>query len=219
VVSNAVSLHVNVPFGSKLKALLFVPPCSLRLTGVDAQWAVRAPSALASGFARMAKTIRARDCDNEVCHFANYMYGVGPDLLWRHANIDSETHEWISREFGFCPLTLLSQLGRSERAGHLVPVSGLKELPEDLLAEEPRTEARITFLAGSRNRLFLPASQRRSFEYFDERQPGRHSFYELPGYTHLDVMFGRNAAGDVFPLILRALDQEPSNGRSRAASR
>jgi hypothetical protein len=219
VVSNAVSLHVNVPLGSKLKALFFVPPCSLRLTGVDAQWAVRSPSALASGFARMAKVIRARDCDNEVCHFANYMYGVGPDLLWRHANIDSETHEWISREFGFCPLTLLSQLGRSQRAGHLVPVSGLSELPENLLADAPKTEARITFLAGSRNRLFLPVSQRRSFEYFDDRQPGRHSFYELPGYTHLDVMFGRNASADVFPLILRALDHEPSADRPGVSSR
>src|SRR5205807_10263767 len=64
VVPNAVSLHVDVPLGSKLKALLFVPPCSLRLTGVDAQWALRAPSALASGFARLARMIRARDCDN-----------------------------------------------------------------------------------------------------------------------------------------------------------
>jgi hypothetical protein len=219
VVSNAVSLHVNVPFGAKLKALLFVPPCSLRLTGIDAQWALRAPSALSSAFARLAGMIRARDCDNGVCHFANYMYGVGPDLLWRHANLDSDTHEWISREFGFCPLTLLSQLGRSQRAGHLVPVSGLPDIPEDLVQAEPKTDARITFLAGSRNRLFLPESQRRSFEHFDRLQPGRHTFHELPGYTHLDVMFGRNATGDVFPLILDALDHEPSGDRSRAASR
>jgi hypothetical protein len=63
-------------------------------------------------------------------------------------------------------------------------------------------------LAGSANRLFLPKSQRRSFEHFDKFRPGYHSYHELDGLTHLDVMFGKNSARDVFPLIVQELDRE-----------
>ncbi|MGB0095774.1 MAG: hypothetical protein WBP81_24945 [Solirubrobacteraceae bacterium] len=205
IVSNAVSLYVNVPKASELKLQAFVPVCETSLSGLDAQWAVRAPSALATGFARVAHLIRGRDCDNEVCQVANYMYGVGRDILWRHANLDGDTHDWVSREFGYCPFSLLAQIGRAQRKGYLVPVDGLAQLPESLVDVEPMTDARFAFLAGSRNRLFLPLSQRRSFEHFEHFRRDYHTFHELPGYTHLDVMFGRNAHHDVFPLILREL--------------
>jgi hypothetical protein len=209
IVSNAVSLHVNVPRRSELKLHTFVPLCATRLSGLDAQWAIRAPSALATGFARVAHLIRHDDCDNEVCQVANYMYGVGPDILWRHANLDADTHEWVSREFGYCPFSLLAQIGRAQVKGHLVPVDALPELPESLVAVEPMTDARFAFLAGSRNRLFLPLSQRRSFEHFSRFREDYHTFHELAGYAHLDVMFGRNSHYDVFPLILRELDAGP----------
>jgi hypothetical protein len=207
IISNAVSLFVNVPKASEIKLHAFVPVCGLRMTGLDAQWAVRAPSSLATGVARVAHLIRHHDCDNVVCQFANYMYGVGPDVLWRHANLDPDTHDWVSREFGFCPFSLLKQIGRAQRTGHIGPVDGLPEVPESLVDIEPRTDARFAFFAGSANRLFLPLSQRRSFEHFDKFRPNYHSYHELPGLTHLDVMFGRNSARDVFPQIVAELDR------------
>jgi hypothetical protein len=60
-------------------------------------------------------------------------------------------------------------------------------------------------VAGSANRCFLPASQERSFAWLDRIEPGRHALIELPGYTHLDVFFGRNADRDVFDRIVNAL--------------
>jgi hypothetical protein len=169
---------------------------------------VRAPSALSNGVARMAHLIRGRDCDNEVCQFANYMYGVGPDILWRHSNLDPETHEWVSREFGFCPFSLLRQIGRAQRSGVIAPTGKLPQLPGSLVAQAPKTDARFAFLAGSANRLFLPISQQRSFEHFDKHRPGYHTFRELPGMTHLDVLFGKTSPRDVFPLIVEELDRE-----------
>jgi len=208
IVTNAVSLCVNVPRASEIKLHVFVPVSSIRLNGLDAQWAVRAPSALANGVGRVAHLIRGRDCDNEVCQFANYMYGVGPDILWRHANLDPETHEWVSREFGFCPFSLLRQIGRAQRTGVIAPTGQLPQLPRSLVAAAPKTDARFSFLAGSVNRLFLPESQRRSFEHFDKFRPGYHTFHELPGMTHLDVLFGKTSAREVFPLIVEELDRE-----------
>lgn len=208
IVANAVSLFVNVPRASEIKLHAFVPVCSLRMNGLDSQWAVRAPSALATGVARWAHLIRGRDCDNDVCQFANYMYGVGADVLWRHENLDPDTHEWVAREFGWCPLSLLKQLGRAQRSGYISPAGGVPKLPPSLVDIEPRTDARFAFFAGGANRLFLPESQRRSFRHFEKFRPGYHSYHELPGMTHLDVMFGKNSARDVFPLVVQELDRE-----------
>jgi hypothetical protein len=207
IVSNAVSLYINVPRLSELKLHVFVPAASLRLSGLDAQWAVRSPSALATGVAWMAHFVRGRDCDNEVCQFANYMYGVGPNILWRHENLDQGTHEWVAREFGFCPFSLLRQIGHAQRTGYIAPVDGLPELPNSLVDMEPKTDARFAFFAGQANRLFLPEGQRRSFEHFNKFRPGYHTLREFPGLTHLDIMFGRSSASDVFPLILEELDR------------
>jgi hypothetical protein len=208
VVSNAVSLHVDLTPLSKLKLLRLIPPASLVMPGLDPQWAIRAPSAVASGIATAARLSR-RDCDNPVCAMSTFMYGVGPDVLWRHENLDPATHEWVGREFGYAPLEFFRTLAESARAGHLVSTQGFDELPEDFVAEPPRTDARFTLIAGSRNVCFLPSGQRRTFEYLDQHDPGRHAYRELPGYSHLDLFFGRRAHEDVFPVILAALDRGP----------
>jgi hypothetical protein len=208
VVSNAVSLHVDLTPLSRLKALNLVPPMSLMLSGLDPQWAIRAPSTIAAATALSARMLR-RECDNPVCAMSTFMYGVGPDVLWRHENLDDATHEWVGREFGYAPMTFFRALGHSVRAGHLVATQGLPELPADFEAAPLRTDARFTFLAGSRNVCFLPSGQRRTFEYFDRLKPGYHSYRELPGYSHLDVFFGRRSHEEVFPVIADALDAGP----------
>jgi len=95
---------------------------------------------------------------------------------------------------------------KSIRAGRILAVEGFPELPRDVLARPPQTDARVVFLAGQDNKCFLPESQVRSFEYFDRLRPGYHSLMILPGYGHLDVFMGKNAWKDVFPRIILALD-------------
>ena len=76
--------------------------------------------------------------------------------------------------------------------------------PRTCVASAPRNRPRWTFLAGSANRCFLARSQERSFAWLDGLEPGRHALVELPGYTHLDVFFGRNAERDVFAHVVGA---------------
>ena len=47
-------------------------------------------------------------------------------------------------------------------------------------------------------------SQERSFAWLDGLEPGRHALVEVPGYTHLDVFFGRDAERDVFGHVVAA---------------
>jgi hypothetical protein len=87
-----------------------------------------------------------------------------------------------------------------------VPVDDrVRGLPDDLTAGPPRTDARFTLLAGAENKCFLPSGQLRTHRWLEARRPGAHALHVVPGYTHMDMLFGRQADGEVFPLILRAL--------------
>ena len=212
VVSNAVSFHVDVPRLSKLQMQFLLPLLSVGYPGFDPQWTIRPTALRARLLARWARTVR-RECREPVCQMANYTYGVGGNILWDHANIDPPTHRWIAREFGWVPTSFFRQMSRSVKAGHLVAASGFDELPDDVVASPPRDRPRWTFLAGSANRCFLARSQERSFAWLDGLEPGRHALVEVPGYTHLDVFFGRDAERDVFKHILDALRRGTSNLR------
>src|SRR5664279_766736 len=135
----------------------------------------------------------------------SFTYGSGWPALWSHENLDEETHEWIRGEFAEVPLTFFHQMDRCIRAGHLVPVSTLPGLPTSYVAQAPQTDARFVFLAGEDNLCFLPESQERTFDFFSAHRPGRDALYVFPKYGHLDVFFGRHAATDTFPTILREL--------------
>jgi hypothetical protein len=205
IVSNAVSLHVELVPASKLRLQVLVPAMKPVMPGMDPQWAIRPPGVRTSAFARTAEVVR-RECDNHVCAVANFTYGPGPDVLWRHENLTAATHQWISREFGWVPTTFFSQMGKCANAGHLVAVDdSVDGLPDDFLAAAPPADTRFTLLAGAENRCFLPAGQRRTHAWLNARRPGVDELHVLPGYTHMDVFFGRDAAREVFPKIVAAL--------------
>jgi hypothetical protein len=206
VVTNAVTLHVDLTPGSRRRLRALIPLIGPAMPGLDPQWAIRPPGLRTSGFARMAELVR-RECDNHVCAVANFTYGPGPDVLWRHENLTDATHRWISREFGWVPTSFFRQIGACAKAGHLVAVDeSVRGLPDDLTAVPPRTDARFTLLAGTENRCFLPSGQRRTHAWLNAQRPGTAELHVLPGYSHMDVFFGRDAAHDVFPRILAGLE-------------
>jgi hypothetical protein len=148
------------------------------------------------------------ECSNPVCKQASFTYGVGFQTLWRHENLDDATHEWLKHEFAHCPMSFFQQMNRSVARGSLVPVSGDPRLLRSFVDAPPKTSARVAFFAGELNRCFLPESQRKTFALFEQWQPGRHALHVLPEYAHLDVFLGKEAARDVFPLMLEELDHE-----------
>jgi hypothetical protein len=206
VVSSAVSLHVRASRMTRIKQVLMLPAASVLTPYADAQWGIRPPAPPSQGLAAVARLVR-RECDNPVCAMASYMYGTGPDVLWRHANVDRDVHAWMGRELGFAPFRgLLRQLVKSTGRKHVVRAEALPGMPESYVDGPPKTDARFTFLVGSENRMFLPAGQRASFEHFDAHAPGRHAFHRLEGVGHLDALLGRDAAERTFPVMLAGLE-------------
>jgi len=64
----------------------------------------------------------------------------------------------------------------------------------------------IRFIHGERNACYLPASTEKTLEALAEKN-GRalYSRRVIPGYGHIDCIFGKNAARDVYPHIVEHL--------------
>ena len=206
IISNAVSLHPVVPAGSLVKSKVALPLVARLTPYLNPQWGLHAPTVVAKFIALIVR-LTHRECQNEVCKQVSFTYGYGFPALWRHENLNEETHEWLKHEFAHVPIRFFQQIMQCIRKGHLVAVEGKRGLPADFLAQKPQTDARIAFFAGELNRCFLAESQQRSFDYFSALRKDFHSLYVLPGYSHLDVFMGKNAHRDVFPLMLKELER------------
>jgi pimeloyl-ACP methyl ester carboxylesterase len=206
VVTNAVSLHPVVPTLSKTKLNIAVPIIGLLTDYLNPQWGLSAPTLTAKMISFLVEMTH-HECNNSVCKQVSFTYGSGFPALWRHENLNDETHEWLKHEFARVPITFFKQMARCVRKGNLISVEGKKELPADFTAQPPQTDARFAFFAGAKNLCFLPDSQAKTFEYFDNHRKNYHSLHVFPTYGHLDVFMGQDAAKDTFPLLLAELDK------------
>jgi hypothetical protein len=209
IVANAVTLHPVVPRFAKLKLRYAIPPAARVLGYLDPQWGVHGAPGVVPKLLKGFVMATHHECDNQVCRLASFTYGVGWPTLWRHENLNPDTHEWLKQEFAHVPLTFFEQMLACVRAGHLISVDERPELPESFVAGPPQTDARFAFLAGEMNNCFLPESQRRTYEWLEGHSPspGRHAMHVFPGYGHLDVFMGQAADDDVFPVIVNELEK------------
>jgi hypothetical protein len=207
IVSNAVSLHTLVPEFSVLKLNVALPFISMMTRYLNPQWGLHASTWPAKIISLMVALVH-HECDNPVCKQVSFTYGSGFPALWRHENLNEQTHEWVKHEFAEVPISFFSQIGRCVRRGHLVSVTGSNELPEDFAAGPPKTRARFAFFAGAKNLCFLPESQRRSYDFFNAHRKNAHSLNIIADYSHLDIFMGQNAVRDVFPLMVSELENQ-----------
>lgn len=206
IISNAVALHPLLPRLARVKINALMGFAGPAYPYLNAQWGVHAPD-LRAKLVRAWVRLTHHECDNMVCKMSSFIYGLGFPTLWEHANLDQATHDWLTEEFAHVPRSFFNQMNRSVARGQLVPASADDLIPEDFIERGVRTDARFAFFAGELNRCFLPESQRRTFELFDGLRPGYHSLHILPEYAHLDVFIGKDAARDVFPLMLAELER------------
>jgi hypothetical protein len=213
IVSSAVSLFIDVTESTWLKQRLAMPVVAGMFDGLDAQWGIRPITPRAGVFAALAKKME-RPCGNPTCQVANYMYGSGWDVLFRHLDdagnpwVADAVHEWAGREVGYTPLSLIAQVAQSSRHGYIVPSpTPPPRTPPAYLADPPRTQAQITFIAGDHNNMFRWQGQHRAAHFFDESVgPGQTDFVVLPGFGHLDTFWARDAPAVSFPVIKAGLE-------------
>jgi len=203
-VCSQVSAHVVAPELTRLKSGLHVPGL-LELLGVtsmtalartDEGWLDRLYDRALQLFPGQA----GQDCDSAVCHRITFIYS----LLYQHEQLNTATHDALHEMFGIANMASLDHLAQMVRSGHVVTAAG----EDAYLPHLDRMAIPVAFLHGAENDCFLPQSTAETYDALRRANPGvPYTRHVIPGYGHIDCIFGANASRDVYPLIRRHLEE------------
>jgi cholesterol oxidase len=140
------------------------------------------------------------DCGLPFCRRVMFMYGE----VYDHDQLNDATHEHLYEVFGVANMTTFRHITRILREGHVVTSDG-----EDVyLPATDNLRLPITFLHGENNRLFKPEGSQLTVDYLREANgPELYNRVVVPGYAHMDLFVGKDAASDVYPVITAELDR------------
>lgn len=142
-------------------------------------------------------------CNNPVCRRILFIFHES----FRHAQLNTATHDAMWRWYGSADLTAMKQLSLMIREGHLVDDEG-----RDVYLPHVQTRLRlpISFMHGQLNRAFLPRSTEETVELLTSvNDPGWYRRKVFDDYGHMDCFVGREAVYDVYPWIVEQLHRPP----------
>ena len=203
-VCSQVAIH-PIPAGlNRIKSRMGLPTL-MGWMGVKALHAVPQPHGgwteqLFALGARLQPIAPEECCDSATCRRISAMYGP----LYKHARLTEATHQSLPEQFGQANLRSFRHLICNLRAGHVVREDGTDTYaPHIELMAIP-----ILFVHGAENDCLLPESTRVTREVLAERNGA--ALYQrqvIPGYGHVDCIVGAHADRDVYPYILRHLEE------------
>ena len=148
----------------------------------------------------------AQLCNSPVCRRILLIYGK----VYKHEQLNDATHKVLHEMFGVANLTTFNHIALLVRKGKILDHKGKNVY----LPQIKRLSIPIFFLHGAENGLFLPEGTLKTFKLLCEKNdPSLYTRIVIPNYAHMDLFVGKNAARDVFPEVLAALDQHNLEGR------
>ncbi len=191
-----IATDVVTPAESRLKAGLHLPDvlAAIGVDDLDAD-ADRHSGWKGKVFDAAAGVVPAQGgqpCDSAVCDRITFMYAP----LYRHEQLNQATHDALGEMFGIANIESFQHLARMVRAEHLVAADGA----ERYIPNIERMAIPIAFVHGAENACFLTESIDRAVKRLSEANGAElYSHHEIEHYGHIDCIFGRDAAKDVYP--------------------
>ena len=204
VVALQVAAHPIPPRMTRLKCGLHVPDVLDHL-GINSLSAETYGEGLADRAFDAALRLtpglpRGERCSSAVCLRCTFLYS----LCWRHANLNSETHDAIHEMMGIANMEMMSHLARCAIHGRLLDVKG----GDTYLPHFDRLSMPITLIQGKENQVWRQAATQTTYDQLVKQfGPDNYRHHAVPGYGHLDTVFGKDAVRDTYPLMLEHLDR------------
>ncbi|MFN0303496.1 MAG: GMC family oxidoreductase N-terminal domain-containing protein [Burkholderiales bacterium] len=203
-VVSQIGAHIAAPVISQLKAGFHLPDVLQKLGVPTLNAAVNtgrtALEALFDEALKLQYVPPGEACTSATCHRITFMYAP----LYRHDQLNTATHDALHEMFGIANITAFEHLARMVRHGTIVDRNG-----NDVYLPHPeRLAIPIRFIHGADNQCFLPESTERTVAWLKQHNP--QSLVDrmlIPGYGHIDCIFGKMASRDVFPLMLEHLER------------
>lgn len=188
----------------KLKAGLHLPNV-LESLGIDSLNAYASTqenweNKLYDKFLKLYAESVAGFCTDPVCQRMTFMFGP----LYEHANINDATHRANVEMWGNANITTYEQLTKMIRAKVLLSADG-----DDIyMPHIDRLAIPITFIHGEKNQVFEPQSTLTSYtKLCNQNGKDLYQHHLIKDYGHNDCLYGKNAAIDVYPLMLQHFDR------------
>ncbi|MBW4631577.1 MAG: GMC family oxidoreductase N-terminal domain-containing protein [Iphinoe sp. HA4291-MV1] len=202
-VCSQIATHMKVPTMTWLKSGLHLPSL-LRTLGIESLTAYVDTHAnwINELFDKALKLypVDAGDADiSPVSRRISFMYGQ----LYELDQLNTATYNNLHELFGVANISSFEHLALMVRKGHVVSANSA----EDYIRYIERLAIPITFIHGAENNCWLPESTQITYRILQGIN-GKELYkrYIIPNYGHIDCIFGKNAAKDVYPLILKHLE-------------
>jgi cholesterol oxidase len=138
-------------------------------------------------------------CNNAVCHRITFMYAP----LYEHVTLNDATHEALAEMFGISNMKSFQHLALTVEKEKAVNFEG----QDVYLPHADRINIPIKFISGENNECYLPSSTQKTYDLLTKVNGPKYSRDVIPGYGHIDCIFGKNAARDIYPLVAAHLDK------------
>ncbi|MGE5274339.1 MAG: alpha/beta fold hydrolase [Verrucomicrobiota bacterium] len=204
IVAASAGLHLVVPRLERIKGALRAASVA-RVTGMSMPAAFEAEETdrTSRAWDRLLKLHpieHEERCSSVVCRRATFLYGIP----YEHDRLNPSTHDTVHEFFGAADQGILRHVRRAARRDRLVTANGA----DAYLPLLGRLTQPILFVHGAEDAVFSAAGTRTTYEALLQHNPGgSYALRELQEYGHLDPIIGKDAAGDVFPIVLDHLER------------
>ena len=205
-----IATHMKVPFTTKLKAVFHAADFLDKL-GVKTMTAyVDTHEQFLGRLADQAlKLYPVHDGPRDISPVSrriSFLYGQ----LYEINQLNEATYDNLHELFGVAGIASLEHLGLMIRKGHLVDFQG-----NDVYLQEAQGMPTLRRLAipiaiahGELNKCWEPISTEITIDLLKKaNNPALYERKVIPGYGHIDCIFGKNAAHDVYPFFIQHLDK------------
>jgi cholesterol oxidase len=203
-VCSQISTHIVSPAWNRLKGILHVPTLlgavGIDTLSTDAHRGEPFKLKMLDQALKLWPLPAEERCKSEVCHRISFLYG----LLYEHDQLNADTHDFALGEmFGQASNTAFKHLTTMIRAGTVVAADGSDRYMPHL----DRMALPLTFIHGAENSCFKPVSTQKTVAALAAAN-GAHWYnrHVIPSYGHIDCIYGKNAARDVYDKIVRGLE-------------
>jgi len=136
---------------------------------------------------------------NPVSRRISFLYGP----LYKLDQLNNTTYGALHEMFGVANISSFKHLALMVREGKIVTADG----KDSYIPNIKNLAIPITIIHGAENQCYLPKSTELTFDLM--RENNKRILYNrhlIPGYGHIDCIFGKNAVRDVYPYILQHLE-------------
>jgi cholesterol oxidase len=205
IVCSQIATNLVSPFVTRLKSGLHMPNLLERL-------GVKSLSAYVDSHADWKSRLyddvlrvnplpeKDQHCYSAVCHRISFMYS----LLYQHEQLDDLIHDNLHELFGVSNIATFEHLALMVDKQQVLAHGG----QDVYMPHLDRLALPIRFVQGAENKCYLPESTKLTYDLLAATNGERlYSRHVVPGYGHIDCIFGKDAVRDVYPLFLEHLEQ------------